>query len=196
MPNNRLFAEQIARLRAGDDAAVREFVALYEPFIRRSLRRRLARSKLQAVADSGDLCQSVLGSFLIRVAAGEYELATAEDLQKLLMTMAKNKMAALLRREHTQKRDHNRVKLLESGDDISNDSAEDPARRAADNDLLEQVRRRLNEEEKDLFQKRQAGQTWEMIAEEGDGSAVVLRKRLSRALKRVAIELGLENDDE
>src|SRR5437763_6174216 len=121
MATARPFPELLLMLRAGNDAAVREFVATYEPFIRRSLRRRMARTQRHAVADSDDLCQSVLGSFLIRVAAGEYELAEPGDLERVLLTMIRNKVAALARGEAAQLRNHTRLRLLESGEDSSGD---------------------------------------------------------------------------
>jgi len=39
--------ELIARVRTGEEEAVRELVADYEPFLRRTLRRRLARTPIK-----------------------------------------------------------------------------------------------------------------------------------------------------
>ena len=39
-----------------------------------------------------DICQSVLGSFFVRAATGQYKLETPEHLLKLLTTMARNKL--------------------------------------------------------------------------------------------------------
>lgn len=196
MPTDTPFPELLAQLRAGNDAAVREFVASYEPFIRRSLRRRMARLQRHAIADSDDLCQSVLGSFLVRVAAGEYELGEVADLERLLVTMVRNKVAALARNESAERRNHARLRLLESGEDLSGDSLDDPARQIAGRDLLAQVRARLSTEDCALLDHRQQGRSWDEIAALVGGSAVVLRKRWSRAIQAVAAELGLEFDDE
>ena len=55
------FSELLVQLRNGDKLAVNEFVFKYEPF--RSIRFRNCKSNLQPVADSVDVCQSVLSSF-------------------------------------------------------------------------------------------------------------------------------------
>jgi hypothetical protein len=49
--------------------------------------------------DASDVCQSVLLSFLLRVAAHEYDLATSKQLTGLLMAMTRNKLAGQVRRE-------------------------------------------------------------------------------------------------
>lgn len=191
------FPELLKRLRAGDAGAVREFVAAYEPFIRRSLRRRMARGPRYPIADSDDLCQSVLGSFLIRVAAGEYRLTEAADLERLLMTMVRNKVAAVARREGTGPivRASPRPDS-ECSDDPSGDSIDDPARIVAARDALAEARRRLTRDDLVLLDRRQAGQSWEEIAEALGGSPTALRKQLSRALRVISDQLGLGYDDE
>lgn len=189
------FDELLARLRRGEDGAVREFVATYEPYIRRAIRPRLVRAGLRAAADSADICQSVLGSFLIRIACGEYELHSAGDLEKLLVTIARRKFAALTRREYAERRDRRRVLAILSDHDPV-DPGTDPGQDLLLRDVVEQVRQRLADEERALFESRQKGQSWEAIARQRNDSAVLLRKRLSRALHRVAVELGLEDRDE
>jgi len=51
-------------------------------------------------------------SFLIRVAAGEYEVDAREDLVKLLSGIARKKLALLMRRESAQCRDRRRCPPL------------------------------------------------------------------------------------
>ena len=87
--------ELLARLTLGDETAARQFVAEYEPYIRRAIRPRLARANLRAAADSADVCQFVLGTFLIHLAAGDSEIHSREDLEKLLYSMARKKFAML-----------------------------------------------------------------------------------------------------
>ena len=47
----------------------------------------------------------MLLSFFVRAAAGQYELERPEQVVKLLVTMARNKLASAARREHRQRRD-------------------------------------------------------------------------------------------
>src|SRR4051812_5170268 len=102
------FAELMKRVRAGDQDAATTLVKRYEPAIRRAMRFRLSGSKLGTILDSVDICQSVLSSFFIRAASGQYELDTPEQLQKLLATMAKNKLTFQMRKQYAQRRDQRR----------------------------------------------------------------------------------------
>jgi RNA polymerase sigma-70 factor (ECF subfamily) len=58
-------------------------------------------------------------------------------------------------------------------------------------ELLQEVLRRLSPEERELAELRQQGLDWAAIAQRVGGNAVALRKRLSRAVARIAEELGL-----
>jgi hypothetical protein len=57
--------------------------------------------------------------------------------------------------------------------------------------LVEKVRGRLAEDERRLLELRQHGREWAEIAAEVGGGPEALRKKLGRALDRVARELGL-----
>ncbi len=186
------FSEMLGRLRIGDEQAVRAFVATYEPYIRRTIRRRLARTPLQAAADSADVCQSVLATFLIHVAAGSYVLNGPDQLVRLLLGMARRKFAALARRELAECRDRRRNQSIDESGEVAGNSAFEPERIVVGRDLLENVIGRLAEDERLLFELRQQGQSWDSIVARVGETATVLRKRLSRALRRVTVELGLE----
>ena len=74
MSNSTTFATFMRRIRSGDGSAAEELVRHYEPIIRREVRLRLEDRRLYRVFDSMDVCQSVLGSFFLRAAAGQYDL--------------------------------------------------------------------------------------------------------------------------
>src|SRR5262249_21361903 len=103
------FTEFIRRIRAGDEQAAVELVRHYEPLIRREVRLQLEDQRLCRLFDSMDVCQSVLKSSFSRTATGEYDLDTREQLQRLLVTMARNKLASAARSEHRWRRDNRRV---------------------------------------------------------------------------------------
>ncbi|HJT77519.1 MAG TPA: ECF-type sigma factor, partial [Gemmataceae bacterium] len=103
------FQELIARVRAGDDAAAREVVRLYEPAIRRTVRIRLADPRLRRFLDSMDVCQSVFGSFFVRAALGQYDLEDPQQLLRLLLNMSRKKLIDHERRERAARRDFRRV---------------------------------------------------------------------------------------
>jgi hypothetical protein len=66
----------------------------------------------------------------------------------------------------------------------------------AGRDLLEALRCRLTPEERELADRRGAGQGWAEIAAALGGTANARRMQLQRAIDRVASELGLEEDAE
>src|SRR6516164_7885076 len=109
MSDQPAFTDFLRRIRAGDEQAALEMVRRYEPLIRRQVRLQLEDRRLCRLFDSMDVCQSVLKSFFFRTAAGEYDLDTPEQLQRLLVTMAKNKLASAARSQHRRRRDQRRV---------------------------------------------------------------------------------------
>src|SRR4051812_2155900 len=109
MPDPSPFAEFVARVRAGDARAAEELVRRYEPLIRREVRLHLEDRRLGRVFDSMDVCQSVLKSFFVRTAAGQFDLDDPTQLVRLLVTMTRNKLASEARRQHRQKRDNRRA---------------------------------------------------------------------------------------
>jgi RNA polymerase sigma-70 factor (ECF subfamily) len=72
----------------------------------------------------------------------------------------------------------------------------DPSQLVAGSDLLEQFRRRLKADERTLSDRRADGRSWSEIAAELGGTPEALRKKLGRALDRVAGELGLDDPDD
>ena len=187
---NDSFRDLILQVRTGDQDAAAELVRLYESAIRRAVRFRLLDARLRSHFDSMDICQSVLASFFVRAAAGQYDIETPEQLVKLLTTMARNKLAsqaaeglaAIARfvRPQTQARWTNFGRPNPT-------LATSPARELCREALL-----RLNADERELVEMRQRGCDWVSIAREKNSTPVVLRKRLSRALDRVLHEVGME----
>ena len=98
MSDESSFADLMRRVRAGDEPAAAELVRRYESAVRRSVRLRL-NQRLRRAVDSLDVGQAVLGSFFVRVAAGQYEVETPEQLLKLLSTMVRHKISKLARHE-------------------------------------------------------------------------------------------------
>jgi RNA polymerase sigma-70 factor (ECF subfamily) len=189
------FDELIRRVRAGDQQAAADLVRLYEPAIRRAVRFRLVDNRLGAVLDSMDICQSVMASFFVRAAAGQFDLEQPEHLLRLLITMARNKLASQARRERAERRDYRRVSAVDQEARDIPAAASNPDRQVAARDLLQEVYRRLSPDERELVERRNQGREWAAIAAELGGNPTALRKKLSRALDRVTRELGLDEQD-
>jgi|SRR5262245_14779055 RNA polymerase sigma factor (sigma-70 family) len=193
MVDGPTFEELIQRVRTGDPQAAAELVKKYEPAIRRAVRFRLTDARLGSLLDSMDICQSVLASFFIRAASGQYELESPGQLMRLLTAMARNKLTSQARKQHAQRRDSRR---LVSGDRTADEFVavgESPSMEIAARDLLQEVHRRLSPEERRLLELRNQGCEWAAIANEVGGGAEALRRKLSRALDRVSEQLGLDD---
>jgi RNA polymerase sigma-70 factor (ECF subfamily) len=191
MRKETAFQDLMAGVRRRDQRAAAEVLRLYEPAIRRAVRVRLVNRELRRVIDSMDICQSVFGSFFVHAALGQYELRTAQQLLRLLITMSHKKLTDRIRREGAARRDYRRRQSISSLEKhlLARDS--DPGDQVSGRELLEEARRRLSPVERRLAQRRAEGHDWAQIAAELHQDVDVLRKRLARAVARVMHELGL-----
>jgi RNA polymerase sigma-70 factor (ECF subfamily) len=190
------FADFLARIRAGDARAAEELVKRYESAIRLAVRTRLTDPALKRHFDSVDVCQSVLASFFVRAAAGQYDLSDPSELIDLLVRMAQHKLAGQARFYRRQRRDARQVSAFGDAAEQVAGTEPGPEQVAAGRDLLEALRSRLTVEERDIADRRGAGQGWAEIAAARGGTANARRMQLQRAIDRVAPELGLEEDEE
>jgi RNA polymerase sigma-70 factor (ECF subfamily) len=195
MSEESSFRELIGRVRQGDEAAASELVRRYEPAIRRAVRFRLTDPRLRRTCDSMDVCQSVLLSFFVRAASGQYDLDTPEQLLKLLTAMARNKLLNQARHQHAARRDSRLVDdEAEDGQLIAGDA--NPSRQVEARELLDEVHRRLAPDERQLVELRNQGYDWAAIAAQVGGTPVNLRQKLHRALARLTRQLGLDEEDD
>lgn len=187
--------ELLQRVRTGDAAAAEELVRTYEPELRRAIRVRLTDARLRRLVDSIDICQSVLAGFFVRTAAGQYDIETPEELLRLLVTMARNRVIDWTRRSKADRRDTRRNVSLQNDDgqniDVASPSA-GPISVLVNRELIETVRNRLTAEELQLMEQRSDGKSWAEIARASGEQPNAVRMKLTRALDRVAEELGLE----
>lgn len=188
------FTDFIQRIRAGDDQAAEELVRRYEPLIRREVRLRMEDERLNRAFDSMDVCQSVLASFFVRAAIGEYDLDEPQNLVRLLVTMARNKLASKARQEHRQRRDHRRVTVTdpEAMNELP-DAQPSPSELLSRRELLERMQASLTDEEREISDLRGLGLGWEQVAERLGGNGNTRRMQLARGIERVVRDLGLEN---
>jgi RNA polymerase sigma-70 factor (ECF subfamily) len=138
-----------------------------------------------------DLCQSVLASFFAGATAGRYDLERPDQLVRLLVGIARNKVARQVQRQRAGNRDLRRDVPLAAGGDVAG-AGPSPSRVACGRELLAEFRRRLSAEERRLADLRAEGRGWAELAAELGGTAQARRMQLARAVGRVARELGLE----
>jgi RNA polymerase sigma-70 factor (ECF subfamily) len=188
------FVALMRRVRAGDTSAAEDLWQRYEPALRREVRLRLRDPKLRRLFDETDVCQSVMASFFVRAAAGQFELDGPEQLHRLLVQMGRNKLVAQVRRHRARRRDCRRVEELPADGAAAAGAGPSPSQAVSWRELLEQFRGRLSAEERQLADLRAQGRSWADIAALVGGTADSRRVQLSRAAARVARELGLEGD--
>jgi RNA polymerase sigma-70 factor (ECF subfamily) len=190
MDEGAAFADFIRRIRAGDDQAARELVERYEPVIRREIRLRLRDLRLASRLEWNDICQSVLASFFVRAAAGQYDLAQPDHLMRLLVVMTRYKLSRQVRRQRAGRRDYRRNEVRDPAHlNERSGAVPSPSRLVAGRELLEEVRRRLSAEERTLADLRSQGCEWAEIADRLGGTADACRKQLARAIDRVEHQL-------
>jgi RNA polymerase sigma factor (sigma-70 family) len=190
-----VFPDLMRQVRAGDAAAAARLVRMYEPAVRRAVRIWMLNARLRRTVDSVDICQSVLASFFVRTALSQYQIDTPAQLVNLLVSMARNKLADQIRHEHAGRRDNRRVEPQDVHERELIGAGPTPSQFAADRDLLAEFRRRMSDEERRLADQRALGREWPDIAAELGGQPDALRKKLDRAINRIARELGLDDFD-
>jgi RNA polymerase sigma factor (sigma-70 family) len=186
MPQSQDFGDFIRRIRAGEDDAARELVERYEPIIRREVRVRLRDPRLYSRFDWTDVCQSVMASFFVRASAGQFDLKEPDQLLRLLVVMTRHKLAKQERRHRAGRRDYRRI---EQGDPANLEAqaaaTPSPSQMVAGRELLDEFRRRLSSEERELADLRAEGYEWAEIASRLGGTPGARSKQLARALDRV-----------
>ena len=197
MSDSSDFRAFVAKVRSGDELAAADLVRRYEPLIRREVRLRLEDRRLTRLFDSMDVCQSVLASFFVRTAAGQYDLDSPDQLVKLLVVMTRNKLASAARRQHQERRDQRKSTGAAEELDRAASPASSPSQVVANKELLDRFRAELNDEERQIADLRADGLAWGEVAERLGGQGQARRMQFARAVERVAKSLGLdEGDDE
>ncbi len=91
MPNEPDISDLIARAKAGDETAIREFLSRFEPEVRMMVRGRLPRM-LRTQFDSMDFVQAVWQSFFADLRSGSQRFENVHHLRGFLAGVARNKV--------------------------------------------------------------------------------------------------------
>ena len=109
--------------------------------------------------------------------------------------MARHKLIDRARYRRADCRDVRRQSAIGEGPNEPEAREPGAARRLMGRELLEQVRRRLADEERRAADLRGEGRTWAEVAVAIGGTAEGRRKQLARALDRVARDLDIDAGD-
>jgi DNA-directed RNA polymerase specialized sigma24 family protein len=195
MSDESAFAELMARVRCGDAHAAELLFCQFESQVRLEVQLRLRDPRLRRLVGDVDICQSAWLSFFVRARLGEYDIANPNELVRLLAGIARNKVAAQIRRHSAGRRDFRRSEGLGGAAGVvASDTS--PSSVVAAEELVRELRARLSEEERSIADLRVAGRKWSEIALDMGGTADARRVQLQRAAGRVKREMGLEDNDE
>jgi RNA polymerase sigma-70 factor (ECF subfamily) len=167
----------LRRIESGEQDAA---TALYLRYAKRLslLARAQAGSELAARLDPEDVVQSVFRTFFRRAADGHYDIPDGEELWKLFLVIALNKIRALGQHHRAAKRNVGRTEELDQlqafvPDDASKDESAFRVLRLTINELLDE----LPEVEATIVMLRIDGNNVQQIAE--------TTKRSKRTVERV-----------
>ena len=189
MVSDEEFSALMARVRGGETDAAAELVRMYEPEIRRAARLKLHDPEMRRIVDSIDISQSVFGKFFSNLGEADFDLQKSVQLLALLTKMTSNRIID----------EHRKLTAAKSGGDgmtvgIDPEQFSTPAP-GPRTDLISKeeisaARSLLAADELMLLDRRQAGDSWDDIAQDVGHSAEALRKKLDRALKQVRENLS------
>lgn len=189
------FAELLARVRLGDEAAAGQLVQRYERAVLRSVRSRLGKN-MRGALDSMDIMQSVHRSLLVGLRNEKYQLSTPHQLIGLAVAMVQRKVA-----RHWRK-----IKKMPVNKLAANAAQQDtPVERLAGHDptaslvvsaeeLLQQFLSQLDELDQQLVRYKLAGHTSADTAKLLNRKPAFIRMRWVR-LRRTLREYGYSLDD-
>jgi RNA polymerase sigma-70 factor (ECF subfamily) len=183
------FQGLMARAADGDAAALDELVRQYEPKVR-VVARVLLGPALRPYLDSADLAQSVHKSIVVGLRDNKFQVAGADQLIGLALTVLRRKAAKHWRKLQRQRR------LSGDGSARSTDSLPgvltalsspdgDPAAEAQFRDQMDRLCGHLDDAERHILDLRLDGYTPAEIADRIGVSRVALRVRLTRLRQRL-----------
>lgn len=171
-------AELLARYRGGDQAAA---ALLHEKYVSKvtSLARQWMSEDLKPRVDADDVAQSVFRTFFRRVAGGQYDAPDQEELWRLLLTIALNKLRNSASYHRAAKRGVARTVNFSA----ETESGEDNESEVIVKLLVEELLGRLGPAQRDLVRMRILGCSVDEIA--------LASKRSKRTVERTLQEFRL-----
>jgi len=191
------FQQLIDQAARGDQRALRELAARYEPRVRSVAHVLLGRA-LRPYLDSVDLVQSVHESLLVGLQAGKFDFENQQKMIALALTMVRRKVAAHWRRLQRQQRMSiagGAADASDLDDLVTTVAAPEPApgMDLQYREQVEQLCRHLSEGDQHLLSLRLEGYDTGEIAAKLGASEVATRVRLTRLRQRLQASGVLAN---
>lgn len=182
------FVQLMALVRSGDSRAVEQIMSRYGAAVLRTARMRMFNSRLRQAFDSEDIAQSVMKSFLLRIAddGNQWQIDSPGDLTNLLVSMTENKVVDKIRHETAQRRGGTAARQpLDSAAEITG-RVPPPDEIASLKEEAQRCWNLLHDEARALYRMRyEADLSWTEIGALLGSTAEASRKRLERILAEV-----------
>jgi len=191
MPDDEDFTDLMARAKAGDPAAIRDFLCRFEPEVRMMVRARLPK-KLRTQFDSLDFVQAVWQSFFVDPPSDAPDFQKVEHLRGFLAGVVRNKVFEQHRRlTKTEKYDLSREERLyvRRGDrDVPREVVSpdpSPSQTVQATDRLAQLTAGRSQREVDVISLRRQGLTFDEIAGRTGVNERTVRRIIDSARSRM-----------
>jgi RNA polymerase sigma-70 factor, ECF subfamily len=194
-PDNSSDRTLIRQLQQGqDDAALQIYMRYAERLIR--LARRQTPQDMASRFDPEDIVQSVFRTFFRRASSGQYALPEGEELWKLLLVIALNKVRAQGAYHRAKKRDVRRTSSLsQDRDDLVGQADEDAARWILESSI-DDVIKRQPETNREIIRLRIEGHEVQSIAEQTQRSKRTIERVLQNFRTELLKEISIGEDGE
>jgi len=185
------FTGLMAKAKAGDPAAIRDFLSRFEPEVRMMVRARLPK-KLRTQFDSLDFVQAVSQSFFADPPLDAPDFQKVEHLRGFLAGVVRNKVFEQHRRlTKTEKYDVSREERLyvRRGDrDVPREVVSpdpSPSQAAQETDCMAQLTAGRSQREVDVISLRRLGLTFDEIADRTGVNERTVRRIINSARSRM-----------
>ncbi len=188
MPEEPSFPDLVVRLRAGDEEAAREVFRRFAGRLVGLARARLD-ARLRQKVDAEDVMQSVLKSFFVRHAAGQFDLENWDSLWSLLTVITLRKCGHKVEHFLAACRDLRREEAPAGGDSAASWEAlarePRPEEAAGLSDTVEQLLRGLDADDRRIVELTLQGYTIPEISSMIQTSERTIYRRLERIKGRL-----------
>jgi RNA polymerase sigma factor (sigma-70 family) len=191
MPSEDDLANLLARAKAGDQEAIRDFLSQFEWEVRMMVRARLPK-RLRTQFDSVDFVQAVWQSFFSDLARDAPDFERAEHVRRFLAGVVRNKVFEQHRKlTRTEKYDMSREERLyvRRGDhDVPRDLVSpdpSPSETAQASDCLAQLTAGRSPREVEVISLRRQGLTFDEIATKTGVDERTVRRIIDSARTRM-----------
>jgi RNA polymerase sigma-70 factor (ECF subfamily) len=173
----------LARLNAGDEAAVKQLFIAFEPYMRMVIRRRIA-GPLRAKFDSADVVQSVWADFVEGLSKSKWTFENLDQFRAFLVKMTRNRFIDRLRKHRRSLR--REIALPERNDALPADRCPRVSENFYADELWHQMVEACPAEHYQLLALKRQGASIAEIAERTNLHEGSVRRILYDVARRVA----------